>query len=392
MPRINSLVALTRQFVKHSSALPQVSAVASREFQIFKNEGLVPEPPSAVYGGIHTVTRIPGDGIGPEMMSNVEEVFKAARVPVHFEDVRLNKDFCEESDIERAIRYIRRNGVCLKGSLEKSKGKYTSSLNAKLRSELELHTNIMHCKTLPGIQARHNVDMVIIRQNTEGEYAMVEHEVIPGVMENSKIITKPSSKRLGHYAFQYAREHRRRKITCIHKANIMKVTDGLFLQTIREVSEQYPDIEFTDMIVDNACMQMVMNPQQFDIIVTPNLYGLVLQNLVTGIAGGPGLYSGGNYNELYAVFEPGTRNTGSDMPPNVGNPVAMLQAAVDMLYHLDLYEHAATISWAIYEAIVTDRVHTQDLGGNATTRDVMNSILKYVKAMNDGCGVDLDPK
>uniref|UniRef100_A0A8C8JZI7 Isocitrate dehydrogenase [NAD] subunit, mitochondrial n=1 Tax=Oncorhynchus tshawytscha TaxID=74940 RepID=A0A8C8JZI7_ONCTS len=293
-------------------------------------------PPPAKYGGRHTVTLIPGDGIGPELLNHVRELFRFSCVPVDFEVVNVCS--ATEDDINNAITAIRRNGVALKGNIETLHTLPAShkSRNNLLRTTLDLYANVMHCMSLPGVQTRHNnIDIMIIRENTEGEYSSLEHESVSGVVECLKIITRTNSLRIAEYAFKLAREKGRKRVTAVHKANIMKLGDGLFLQCCREVAAGYPDIAFDAMIVDNTTMQLVSKPQQFDVMVMPNLYGNVVSNVCAGLVGGPGLVPGANYGRDYAVFETATRNTGKSIADrNIANPTAMLLASCMMLDHL----------------------------------------------------------
>lgn len=280
-----------------------------------------------------------------------------------------------------AITAIRRNGVALKGNIEtRSREAGVLSRNVALRNELDLYVNVLHCVSYKGVRSRQqNIDIVIVRQNTEGEYAMLEHESVDGVVESMKVITKSNSERVARYAFEYAKRNNRKKVTTVHKANIMKLSDGLFLETSRRVAKDYPDIQFNDMIIDNTCMQLVANPHQFDVVLTTNLYGAIVSNVVCGLLGGAGLLAGKNYGDHYTIFEPGTRNTGKRIAgKNVANPIAMLNAAVDMLRHLGHKEHAVLIQNAINKT-VNEGVHTPDLGGTATSRDVIDNIKKHIK-------------
>uniref|UniRef100_A0A8B9LNF0 Isocitrate dehydrogenase [NAD] subunit, mitochondrial n=1 Tax=Astyanax mexicanus TaxID=7994 RepID=A0A8B9LNF0_ASTMX len=295
-------------------------------------------PPPAKYGGRHTVTLIPGDGIGPELLNHVRELFRFCCVPVDFEVVTVDSSVVSEDEINNAVTAIRRNGVALKGNIETNHNLPPShkSRNNLLRTSLDLYANVMHCQTLPGVQTRHkDIDIIIIRENTEGEYSSLEHENVPGVVESLKIITRVNSLRIAEYAFKLAREKGRRRVTAVHKANIMKLGDGLFLQCCKEVAAGYPDIAFDNMIVDNTTMQLVSKPQQFDVMVMPNLYGNVVSNVCAGLVGGPGLVPGANYGKNYAVFETATRNTGKSIAnKNVANPTATLLASCLMLDHL----------------------------------------------------------
>ncbi|KAJ3586629.1 hypothetical protein NHX12_013025 [Muraenolepis orangiensis] len=288
-------------------------------------------PPPAKYGGRHTVTLIPGDGIGPELLNHVREVFRFSCVPVDFEVVHVNSALTTEDDINDAITAIRRNGVALKGNIETN--------------------HIMP----PSVKSRNN----LLRENTEGEYSSLEHESVSGVVESLKIITRVNSLRIAEYAFRLARDKGRRRVTAVHKANIMKLGDGLFLQCCNEVASGYPDIKFDSMIVDNTTMQLVSNPEQFDVMVMPNLYGNVVSNVCAGLVGGPGLVPGANYGRDYAVFETATRNTGKSIANrNIANPTAMLLASCMMLDHLKLYDYASLLRNAILTCMNETRLHT----------------------------------
>ncbi|KAL1250026.1 hypothetical protein QQF64_021031 [Cirrhinus molitorella] len=323
-------------------------------------------PPPAKYGGRHTVTLIPGDGIGPELLNHVRELFRFSCVPVDFEVVHVDSASTSEDDINNAITAIRRNGVALKGNIETNHTMPSNhkSRNNLLRTSLDLYANVMHCQSLPGVQTRHkNIDIIIIRENTEGEYSSLEHESVSGVVESLKIITRNNSLRIADYAFRLAREKGRRRVTAVHKANIMKLADGLFLQCCKEVASGYPDIEFDSMIVDNTTMQLVSKPHQFDVMVMPNLYGNVVSNVCAGLVGGPGLVPGANYGRDYAVFETATRNTGKSIANrNIANPTAMLLASCLMLDHLKLHDYANMIRGAILTTMNETRLHTIDIG------------------------------
>jgi isocitrate dehydrogenase (NAD+) len=301
--------------------------------------------------------------IALRLILDVREIFRYAGVPVDFEvvDIDPNSDDPDNDDLDYAITSIKRNGVAIKGNIEtKSEAAGIVSRNIALRNELDLFVNVLHCKSYPGVRSHHqNIDMVVIRQNTEGEYAMLEHESVRGVVESLKIITVEAVERLSRFAFEYARQNGRKSVHTIHKANIMKLSDGCFLEVSKRIAKEYPEIEHHNMIIDNTCMQLVARPQQFDVLLTTNLYGSIVTNVLCGLIGGAGLYSGRNYGDHYAVFEPGTRNTGSSIAgKNICNPFAMLNASVDMLNHLGHTQHANAISTAIYNTIVKDKIHT----------------------------------
>jgi len=338
--------------------------------------------PLAKYGGRHTVTMLPGDGIGPEMMGYVKEVFRYAGAPVDFETVELDPSTDDYNDLVNAISSVKRNGCAIKGNIETNMNRPDiKSRNVEMRNELDLFVNRVHCVSQPGVKTRHDdIDIVLMRQNVEGEYAMLEHENVPGVVESLKIVTEPQCERLCRYAFEWARENQRKKVTLIHKANIMKVTDGLFLEVSKRVAKDYPDIEHQQMIIDNCCMQLVSNPWQFDVMVLTNLYGTIVSNLVCGLIGGPGIISGSNIGPRYAIFEPATRNTGSRLSgKNRANPCAMLNAGADMLDHLGLKYHSDLIKSAVDITVNVDKIHTEDLGGSATSMDVVQNIINHVK-------------
>lgn len=337
--------------------------------------------PSAQYGGRHAVTMLPGGGIGPELMHYIREIFRFVGAPVDFEVIEIDPSTEGNDDLDYAITSIKRNGVAIKGNIEtKSHGLDEVSRNVAIRNELDLYVNVLHCRSYPGIPSRHkNIDVVLIRQNTDGEYAMLEHESVRGVVESMKVVTVENAERVARYAFEYARQNNRKKVTTIHKANIMKLSDGLFLQVAKNVHKEYPEIEHNNMIIDNTCMQLVSNPHQFDVMNMTNLYGTIVSNVICGLIGGAGLLSGANYGDHFAVFEPGTRNTGTAIAgKNIANPVAMINASADMLNHLGHKEHARVIYEATYETVVNDGIRTPDLGGAASSTDVVENILKIL--------------
>uniref|UniRef100_A0A0K0DBW2 Isocitrate dehydrogenase [NAD] subunit, mitochondrial n=1 Tax=Angiostrongylus cantonensis TaxID=6313 RepID=A0A0K0DBW2_ANGCA len=334
------------------------------------------------YGGRHSVTALPGDGIGPEMLQHVQKIFGYAQVPVDFEEVNLSSMPESPDDLSQALTAIIRNGVALKGNIEsKFDDPQFKSRNVELRRELDLFANVLHCCSIPSVRSRHrDIDMIIIRENTEGEYSGLEHETTPGIVESLKIVTRTKIERISRFAFQYAKKYGRKKITAVHKANIQKLGDGLFLKVCREIAEkEYPEIKFDSMIVDNASMQLVARPQQFDIMLMPNLYGNIISNIACGLVGGPGLVSGMNIGDMYAVFETGTRNTGTSLVgKNVANPTAFIRASADMLRYLGLNQHANLISDSLYRTLVERQVHTPDIGGTANTSEVVESVLDII--------------
>ncbi|XP_064607113.1 isocitrate dehydrogenase [NAD] subunit gamma, mitochondrial-like isoform X2 [Liolophura sinensis] len=336
----------------------------------------------AQYGGRHTVTLLPGDGIGPELLGHVQEVYRYAGAPINFEVVEITSETTDPEFMRNALLSVKRNGVALKGNLETKESDLTSrSMNVALRTNLDLFANVIWCKSIPGVRTRHkDIDVILIRENTEGEYSNLEHENVPGVIESLKIITAEKSKQIAKYAFDYAVKHNRKKVTAVHKANIMKLGDGLFLECCRIVSEAYPQIEFSNMIIDNCSMQMVSAPEQFDVMVMPNLYGNILGNIAAGLIGGAGVVAGMNIGKEYAVFEAGTRNTGKSIKgKNVANPTGMLMAGCDLLNYLGHNKHATLIRDSVMKVLSDLQIQTPDLGGQATTAEVVQSIIEDIR-------------
>lgn len=336
----------------------------------------------AQYGGRFMVTCLPGDGIGPEMISHVRRIFKAGGFPVDFEEVTLDSTHEDPENMNEAITSILRNGAAMKGNIEtREHSKYFLSRNVELRLRLNLFVNVIRCKSQIGITTRHkDIDLVLIRQNTEGEYSCMEHESVPGVVESLKVVTREKTEQVARYAFDYARKYNRKKVTCVHKANIMKLADGLFLKICTDVAKEYPDIQYNNMIIDNCSMQLVSNPNQFDVLLLPNLYGNILTNIACGLVGGPGITSGINYGLKHAVFETGTRNTGKSVSgKDIANPIAMINASADLLEYLKLDDQAEIVRESIYKAINVEKLHTQDMGGTASTSNVVDFIIDDVK-------------
>ncbi|NWS13921.1 IDH3B dehydrogenase, partial [Pachyramphus minor] len=350
---------------------------------------------------------LPGDGVGPELMHAVKEVFKAASVPVVFDEHHLSEvqNTASEEKLDRVVDSMKESKVALIGKIHtpmEYKGDL-ASYDMRLRRKLDLFANVVHVKSLPGYQTRHNnLDLVIIREQTEGEYSSLEHESVKGVIECLKIITRAKSQRIAKFAFDYATKKGRAKVTAVHKANIMKLGDGLFLQCCKEVAELYPKIKFDTMIIDNCCMQLVQNPYQFDVLVMPNLYGNIVDNLAAGLVGGAGVVPGESYSAEYAVFELGARHPFAQaVGRNIANPTAMLLSASNMLRHLkyvlgwagglqgapggcradpllcppSLEHHSNLISDAVKKVIKGGKVRTRDLGGYSTTSDFVKSVI-----------------
>jgi len=348
------------------------------------------------YGGKHRVTLIHGDGTGPEMMSHIKETFRHLNAPVEFEDIELNKQTACDSLIDQAVYAIKRNGVGINGTVETDytnldlTNPNTFSVNVQLIQKLNLFANIVRCKSLDNVETRHkDIDILIIRQNTEGEYAKLEHESVPGVVESLKIITREKSLQIAEFAFHRAELAGRKKVTAVHKANIMKLGDGLFIKCCKEVAAKYPHIEYEEMIVDNTCMQMVSKPQQFDVMVMPNLYGNIVSNLAVGLTGSSELVGGSNYGTDCAIYEPGCRSSGrGNANTNTANPSGFLIASANMLKYIGLKQQCSVIKQAVVNTITERNVKTADIGGMATTSEFMNTFLDEVKYLSPEQGFE----
>ncbi|KAL5011316.1 hypothetical protein ScPMuIL_009867 [Solemya velum] len=332
----------------------------------------------------HTITVVPGDGVGPELISSVKDIFQASGVPVDFEEYFLSEVQPGSDKLETVLESFRKNGVGLTHYITTPhhfKGGILETLNMKLRQNLDLFANVVRVKSLPGYPTRHkNLDFVIIREQTEGEFSALEHESVTGVVESLKIVTKEKSKRIAKFAFDYAMKHNRQRVTAVHKANIMKLGDGLFLKCCQEVSELYPKIDFNSMIIDNCCMQLVSNPQQFDVLVMPNLYGNIVDNLAAGLAGGAGIVPGESFSHDVVVFEQGARHSFVEaVGKNIANPTAILLSACNMLRHIHLDYHSKLIEDALIKVIKAGKVRTQDMGGYATTSDYTLAVINNLQ-------------
>ncbi len=319
---------------------------------------------------MQTVTLIRGDGIGPEVAEAVLFILDAAGAPLAFEEEVVGRaaELAQGDPLPpRVIDSIRRNRVALKGPVGTPVGKGFASINVRLRKTLDLYANLRPVKNVPTVASRfQGVDLVVVRENTEDLYSGLEHVVVPGVVESLKIITEYASTRIARYAFEYSRRHGRRRVTAIHKANIMKLSDGLFLDCFRKVAEDYPDIQADDRIVDAACMRLVMNPETFDVLLLENLYGDIVSDLAAGLVGGLGLVPGANIGPDIAIFE-AVHGTAPDIAgQDRANPTALLMSSILMLRHLQMPEIAARIEAALL-ATLAEGTRTIDIGGSLGT-------------------------
>src|SRR5271154_1482952 len=327
----------------------------------------------------HKVTLIPGEGIGPEVATAGRRILEAAGLQIDWEEVEARAEKASASGqfvTEGAVESVRRNHVALKGPMGTAIAGGAPSINVALRKTLSLYANVRPVKNLPGVKSRfENVDVVLIRENTEDLYSGLEHEVVPGVVESLKIITEKASTAIAQFAFKYAMREGRKKIHAIHKANIMKLSDGLFLKSIRVVAQQYPEIEYKEMIVDNACMQIVLNPQQFDMLLLPNLYGDVMSDLAAGLVGGLGVVPSGNIGDNCAMFE-AVHGTAPDIAgKGLANPTALLLSSVMMLKHLGERQAAASIEQALEKVYREGKQVTRDVGGNSGTKEFTDAVI-----------------
>jgi isocitrate dehydrogenase (NAD+) len=331
----------------------------------------------------HTITLIPGDGIGPEVSAAVVRIVEASGVQVQWETHYAGAQALEKYGTtlpEDLLESIKRNKVALKGPITTPVGKGFTSVNVGLRKTLDLYANLRPVRALPEVPSRYpELDLVVVRENTESLYAGLEHVVVPGVVESLKIITEKASTRIARFAFEYARREGRKKVTCVHKANIMKLSDGLFLDCFRKVAADYPEITAEDKIVDNACMQLVMRPEQFDIMLLENLYGDIVSDLCAGLVGGLGLVPGANIGELGAVFEAVHGSAPDIAGQGVANPTALLQSAILMLRYLGEREAADRVERAMLKVFADGQVRTRDIGGTAKTAEFADAIIQAMQ-------------
>ena len=335
----------------------------------------------------HRITLLPGDGIGPEVTASVVSIIECAGVDVEWEKYVVGSEALArhgEPLPAEVLESILKNKVALKGPVTTPVGNVPggfASINVRLRKALDLYANLRPVKSMPNIITRfEGVDLVVVRENTEDLYSGLEHEVVPGVVESLKIITERASTRIARFAFEYARTHARKRVTAVHKANIMKMSDGLFLQCFRNVSKDYPNIEADDKIVDNLCMQLVVDPNQFDILLLENLYGDIVSDLAAGLVGGLGVVAGANIGENGAVFEAVHGSAPDIAGQNKANPLALLQSAVLMLHHIGEGGAAKRVHDAITKVLASGDEHrTRDIGGSGTTADFTTAMCETLR-------------
>ena len=334
----------------------------------------------------HRITLIPGDGIGPEVTKATVRILEATGVKFEWESFMAGAEAFEKYKeyIPKELNdSIERTRVGLKGPVTTPIGGGFASINVELRKRFELYANFRPIRNLPHIPTRYpDVDLIIVRENTEGLYSGIEHEVVPGVVESLKIITEKASTRIARFAFDYARTNHRKKIHAIHKANIMKLSDGLFLRCSRNVAKEYPEISYGEHIVDNTCMQLVMNPYQYDILVMENLYGDILSDLCAGFVGGLGLVPGANFGDACAIFEAVHGSAPDIAGRNLANPTALLRSALLMLRHIGESEAALRVRNALERVYRTRDKLTRDVGGKAGTSDFADSVIEQMQSVD----------
>lgn len=333
---------------------------------------------------MHKVTLIQGDGIGPEIVAATLTVVEATGVKVAWEEASAGEEALEKYGTplpEETLASLQKNKVGLKGPLTTPIGSGYRSINVALRKALDLYVNLRPAKSYPGVNSPYReIDLVVVRENTEDLYAGVEHMVGPDAAESIKIITRRASERIVRYAFEYARQHNRRKVTAVHKANILKLSDGLFLETARSVAAQYPEIEFEERIVDNMAMQLVQKPHLYDVMVMPNLYGDILSDLCAGLVGGLGVAPSANVGDTVALFEPVHGSAPKYRGEDKVNPTAMILTAALMLRYLGEEEAASRIERAVAEVLREGKTVTYDLGGSAGTAAMGRAIADKVRS------------
>src|SRR5438876_4503725 len=327
----------------------------------------------------HTVTLIPGDGIGPEVTKPTLAIIKAAGVNIEWETHLAGASALKKhkTTIPKALLdSFTKNKIALKGPVTTPVGEGFPSVNVELRQTFDLYSNLRPIKNLPGVKARYqNVDLIVVRENTEGLYSGIEHEVVPGVVESLKIVTERASTRIAEFAFEYAKQTGRGLVTAVHKANIMKLTDGMSLTCARRVAARYPEIKYTEQIIDAACMKLVMDPHQYEVLVMENLYGDIVSDLCAGLVGGLGVVPGANLGTDYAVFEAVHGSAPDIAGKDLADPTAIILSAVMMLHHIHEDAAADRIETAVHHVLEKGERTTADLGGPATTTEMTEAII-----------------
>lgn len=331
----------------------------------------------------HRITLIPGDGIGPEVTKPTLAIIKAAGVKVAWDSHLAGAEALRKhgTTIPRPLMdSFERNRVALKGPVTTPVGEGFASVNVELRKTFDLYANLRPIKNLPGVRARYQgIDLIVVRENTEGLYSGIEHEVVPGVVESLKIITERASTKIARFAFDYAKRNGRKKVTAVHKANIMKLSDGLFLDCARKMAPRYKTIGFSDVIVDNACLQLVLDPWKFDVLLLENLYGDIVSDLAAGLVGGLGVVPGANLGDRHALFETVHGSAPDISGKKIANPTAMIMAAVMLLRYISETVAASRVASALEKVLMQGAVMTPDLGGSSSTDKFAEAIIREIE-------------
>jgi isocitrate dehydrogenase (NAD+) len=366
------------------TGLAQSAVKSSQPFRRYAST-----PPTAAFAaskgsnGKYAVTLIPGDGIGPEISESVKAIYTAADVPIEWEEVSVTPVLKGGKTVipEAAINSVKKNTVALKGPLATPIGKGHVSLNLTLRRTFNLFANVRPCASIQGFKTPYdNVNTVLIRENTEGEYSGIEHEIVDGVVQSIKLITYDASERVARYAFNYAQSSGRKRVTAVHKANIMKMSDGMFLSACRQVSKDFPDVSYDEDLLDRVCLQIVQNPRPYSnrVMVMPNLYGDILSDMCAGLIGGLGLTPSGNIGRDASIFEAVHGSAPDIAGKGLANPTALLLSSLMMLRHMNLNEYATKIEKATLDTIAEGKSITGDLGGKATTEEYTAAIIDKI--------------
>lgn len=380
-----SFVAPARQCFRQVNAtqrwVPALVQPQSRFYSVPTKDKVAKFKGTKGNDGLYTVTLIEGDGIGPEISQSVKDIFAAAGAPIKWEPVDVTPRLKDGRTVipDEAIESVTKNYVALKGPLATPVGKGHVSLNLTLRRTFNLFANVRPCKSIAGYKTPYDgVDTVLIRENTEGEYSGIEHVVVDGVVQSIKLITREASERVLRFAFQYAEDVGRRKVRAVHKATIMKMSDGLFLSTARKVAKDFPNVEFDAELLDNTCLKMVTDPTPYNdkVLVMPNLYGDILSDMCAGLIGGLGLTPSGNIGDECSIFEAVHGSAPDIAGKGLANPTALLLSSIMMLQHMGLNEHADKIQKAIFKVLGEGKTITGDLGGKAKTYEYANAVIR----------------
>ncbi|ERF70291.1 hypothetical protein EPUS_06332 [Endocarpon pusillum Z07020] len=388
MIRSRAFAVAARQCLRRASQQPRwvpgCSQVPCRSYAVAKQDQVAKFKGKTGSDGKYTVTLIEGDGIGPEISQSVKDIYSAANVPIKWEPVDVTPRLKDGKTVipDEAIQSVRKNYVALKGPLATPIGKGHVSLNLTLRRTFNLFANVRPCKSIAGYKTPYdNVNLVLVRENTEGEYSGIEHVVVDGVVQSIKLITREASERVLRFAFQYAEGIGKPKVRVVHKATIMKMSDGLFLSTARDISKEFPNVQFDTELLDNACLKITTDPAPYSdkVLVMPNLYGDILSDMCAGLIGGLGLTPSGNIGDECSIFEAVHGSAPDIAGRGLANPTALLLSSIMMLQHMGLNHYADKIQNATFATLAEGKMLTGDLGGRAKTHEYADAIIRKLK-------------